>query len=294
MKWIVRILGGLLVVVCVAVLAIYVASNRIINQRHAFQEHPLTVPSDSASVAEGARFARIRCFGCHGDSLKGKVFFDEPMIARLIAPNVPGKLATLSDAELAGFLRSGVRKDGTSPFVMPPPGFYHISDHDLGALIAYLRSLPVGEHALPANSYRLMGRLGITMGQFKTAVASFDTTERRVGDDPAWATTRKGEYLARIQCTECHGLRLTGEAAPSGDGMGSPSLSGALGYSPEEFARLLRTGIPRDTTRKLTLMAEVAQYSLTHLTDDEIAAVYQYIKALPATGVTLEPRVSSP
>jgi mono/diheme cytochrome c family protein len=284
MKWIVRILGGLLVVVCVAVLAIFVASNRIINKRHAFQEHPLTVPSDSASVAEGERFARIRCMGCHSDSLKGKVFFDEPMIARLIAPNVPAKIATLSDAEFAGFLRSGVRKDGTSPFVMPPPGFYHISDQDLGALIAYIRSLPVGEHALPANSYRLMGRLGITMGQFRTAVANFDTTEKRVGDDPAWATTRKGEYLARIQCTECHGLRLTGEPAPEGEA-GTPSLSGALGYSPDEFVRLLRTGTPRDTTRKLTLMAEVAQGGLTHLTDEEIAAVYGYLKTLPVSGV---------
>jgi mono/diheme cytochrome c family protein len=222
--------------------------------------------------------------GCHSDSLKGKVFFDEPMIARLIAPNVPAKIATLSDAEFAGFLRSGIRKDGTSPFVMPPPGFYHISDQDLGALIAYIRSLPVGEHALPANSYRLMGRLGITMGQFRTAVANFDTTAKRVGDDPAWATTRKGEYLARIQCTECHGLRLTGEPAPEGEA-GTPSLSGALGYSPDEFVRLLRTGTPRDTTRKLTLMAEVAQGGLTHLTDEEIAAVYGYLKTLPVSGV---------
>ena len=284
MKWIVRILGGLLVIVCIAILAIFVASNRIINKRHAFQEHPLTVPSDSASVAEGARFARIRCMGCHGDSLKGKVLFDEPMIARLIAPNVPGRLATLSDAEFAGFLRSGIRKDGTSPFAMPPPGFYHISDQDLGVLIAYLRSLPVSEHALPGNSYRLMGRFGIAMGQFKTAVAAYDTTAERVGDDPAWATTRKGEYLARMTCTECHGNRLTGEPAPEGE-MGSPSLSGALGYSLEEFVTLLRTGTPRDTSRKLTLMAEVAQNSLTHLTDDEIAAVYGYLKALPASGV---------
>ena len=284
MKWIVRILGGLLVVVCVAVLVIYVASNRIINQRHAFQEHPLTVPSDSASVAEGARFARIRCFGCHGDSLKGKVFFDEPMIARLIAPNVPGKLATLSDAELAGFLRSGVRKDGTSPFVMPPPGFYHISDHDLGALIAFIRSLPQPEHDLPATRLRLLGRFGLLTGQFTTAVAGFDTTAERIGDDPAWATTRKGEYLARIQCTECHGSRLTGEPAPEGE-PGTPSLSGAFGYSLEEFVTLVRTGTPRDTARKLTLMAEVARGSLTHFTDDEIAAVYGYLKTLPATGV---------
>ena len=50
----------------------------------------------------------------------------------------------------------------------------------------------------------------------------------------------------------------------------------------------------KDEVRAQTLMAEVAQNSLTHLTDDEIAAVYQYIKALPATGVRLEPRVSSP
>lgn len=283
MKWIGRILGGLLVVVCVALLAIFVASNRIINKRYAFQEHPLTVPSDSASVAEGARLAKIRCVGCHGDSLTGKVFFDEPMIARLIAPNVPAKLATLSDAEFAGFLRSGVRKDGTSPFVMPPAGFYHISDHDLGALIAYLRSLPVSEHVLPDKSYRLMGRFGITMGQFKTAVAEYDTGER-VGDDPAWATTRKGEYLARMICTECHGSRLTGAPAPTGE-MSSPSLSGALGYTAEEFVTLLRTGTARDTTRKLTLMADVARGSLTHFTDDEIAAIYGYLKALPATGV---------
>ena len=50
-----------------------------------------------------------------------------------------------------------VRKDGTSPFVMPPPGFYHISDSDLGALIAYLRSLPVVHDSLPANTYRILG-----------------------------------------------------------------------------------------------------------------------------------------
>ena len=284
MRWVVRILGGLLAIACVAVLAIYVMSNRIINKRYAFHAHPLTVPSDSASVAEGERFARIRCMGCHGDSLKGTVFFDAPMIARLIAPNVPGKLAKMSDAEFAGFLRSGVRKDGTSPFVMPPPGFYHISDHDLGALIAYLRSLPLPKNALPATTFRIMGRFGIAIGQFTTAVAAFDTTVARVGDDPAWATTRKGEYLARMQCTECHGRRLTGEPGTD-DEPGTPSLSGALGYSPEEFVTLLRTGTPRDTARKLTLMAEVAKGGLTHFTDDEIAAVYQYIKALPATGV---------
>ncbi len=85
-------------------------------------------------------------------------------------------------------------------------------------------------------------------------------------------------------CTECHGPRLTGEADPEG-GAGSPALGQAYGYSLEQFRTLLRTGTPRETGRQLGLMAEVAQNSLTHLTDDEIAAIHGYLKSLPLTGV---------
>jgi mono/diheme cytochrome c family protein len=208
------------------------------------------------------------------------------MIARIVAPNVPLKLTAMTDAEFAGFLRSGVRRDGTSPFLMPPPGFYHISDADLGALLAYLRSLPVDTtRKLPGNSYRLLGRLGLVLGQFQTAVASFDTTQARVGEDPAWATTRYGEYLARVICTECHRDRLTGDSL-TGDG-GSPSLAAAAGYTPEEFVTLIRTGTSRDPARQLGLMGETARRSLKYFTDEEIAAIYGYLKTLPLSGVDI-------
>jgi mono/diheme cytochrome c family protein len=280
-----RIFGGLLVVVLVALAALYLVSNRIINRRHAFAPHAIAVPTDSAAIAHGERLARIRCFGCHADSLYGDVFFDEPMVARIPASNVPEKLAALTDAEFAGFLRSGVRKDGTSPFIMPPPGFYHISDADLGALIAYLRTIPQGGDLLPSKSYRPIGRLGVALGKFKTAVSYFDTTVARVGDDPAWATTRNGEYLARMICTECHGLRLTGDSAAAGGSAATPSLSGAYAYSLDEFVVLLRTGTPRAASTRLTLMAETSRNSLKHLSDAEIAAIYGYLKELPASGV---------
>jgi mono/diheme cytochrome c family protein len=285
LRWFGRIAGGLLLLLVIAVGVVYVQSSRIINKRYPFNPHSVAVPSDSASLAHGERFARVRCMGCHTESLTGQVFFDEPNVARLVAPNVPAKLATLTDAEFAGFLRTGVRKDGTSPFVMPPPGFYHISDADLGALIAYIRSLPVVADTLPRNTYRLLGRLGVALGEFKTSVADFDTTVARVGDDPAWATTRHGEYLARMICTECHGLRLTGDSAAAGGEGRSPALGGAVGYSLDQFTILLRTGTPREATTKLGLMAEVALGSLKHLTDEEVAAIYGYIKALPLSGV---------
>ena len=284
MRWVRRIAGGLLLILVVAVCAIYVQSNRIIYKRHAFQPHPVALPTDSASIAQGERIARVRCYGCHSDSLWGQVFFDDRFVARISAANIPAKLLTLTDAEVAGFLRTGVRKDGTSPFIMPPPGFYHISDADLGALLAYLRSLPRGGDPLPPNSYGPIGRMGVALGQFKTAVTEFDTTVARVGDDPAWATTRHGEYLARVICSECHGRRLTGDSAAAGGEGSSPNLSGAYGYSIEQFTTLLRTGTPREATTKLTLMAETAKFSLKYLTDAEIAEVYEYIKTLPLTG----------
>ncbi|HEX6314067.1 MAG TPA: cytochrome c [Gemmatimonadaceae bacterium] len=283
LRWLKRILLGLVAVLLVGVAAIYVLSNRIINERHAFVPYPVAVPNDSATFAQGQRLVKMRCAGCHGDSLQGRpVFFDEPMIASIPAPNVPARLARLTDAEFAGFLRSGVRKDGTSSFVMPPPGFYHISDADLGALLAYLRSLPVDEDTIPKPSYRLLGRLGVLTGQFKPVVAEIDTTQERVGQDPTWATTRSGEYLSRLICSECNGTALTGEAGPPA---ATPSLAGALAYSEEEFTTLLRTGTPREPGKELGLMKETAQRSLSHLRDDEIRAIYDYLKALPASGV---------
>ena len=294
-RWIVRILGGLLLIALIAVAVVYVQSNRIINERHAFVPYPVNVPTDSASIAHGHRLARMRCFGCHGDSLQGRAdFYDEPRIARIVTPNVPRKLASISDAELAAFLRTGVRKDGTSPFVMPPPTFYHLSDADLGALIAYLRTVPPTGPELPGNSYRLIGRLGLVLGEFKTAVYAFDTTQTRVGQDPAWATTRHGEYLARVICSECHGIRLTGQVGADGGDTPTPSLSGALAYSLEEFTNLLRTGTPREPGKQLGLMGETARRSLTWLTNEEIAAIYEYLKALPATGVVDHFAAASP
>ena len=286
MRWVARILGGLLLLAVIAVAVVYVQSNRVIYERHAFAPYPVAVPTDSASIAQGYRLARMRCFGCHGDSLQGKAdFFDEPMIARIATPNVPRRLAKVSDAEFAAFLRTGVRKDGISPFVMPPPGFYHMSDADLGALIAYLRTVPVTGPETPPNSYRLLGRLGVMLGQFKPSIAEIDTTQERVGQDPAWATTRHGEYLARVICTECHGLHLTGDSTVAGDERPSPALVGALGYSLQEFTTLLRTGTPREPGKQLGLMGETARRSLSYLTNEEIAAIHEYLKSLPPAGV---------
>lgn len=282
MKWLKRIALALIVIAVVAYGAIYALSTRLMNRVYNVPLGTITLPTDSASVASGERMARIAgCHGCHLEALNGEILFDEPRIARLVTPNVPEKLVSYSDAEFERLLRRGVRKDGTSPVVMPPPGLYHLSDADVIGIMAWIRSRPrvASGTPLPRTEIRILGRLGLLTGEFLMAAQAIDTTVARVGNDPLYLTSRRGEYLARIVCTECHGLALEGD--PTGP---APSLSGAVGYSLEEFTRLLRTGEPRGAT-KLTLMARTAKGRLHLLTDEEIAAVYAYIKALPATGI---------
>ena len=288
-KWTLRILGGLVLLIAVAAGCIYVLSERTIEQRYAFREVPVTAVTDSASLARGEHLVEVSCRSCHAQALHGQVLFDEPGIARLVAPNVFEKIATLSDAEFAGFMRYGVHKDGTSSFVMPPRGFYHMSDADLAAIIGYLRTQqPPPTVSLPSNSYRLMGRLGVVMGQFKNAVSEIDTTADRVGADSSYRSTRRGEYIARVICSECHGAKLMGDPAQP-----SPALIMAAGYNLEQFTKLLRTGTPRDTATKLTLMAEVANLTLKRLHDDEIADLHAYLSALPVTGVAISKKATT-
>jgi len=140
LKWIGITLGPLVILACIA---IYGVSEYRLRQTFAIAATPIAVPTDSAAIAAGRHIFETRgCEGCHGPGLSGKVFFDEPWLARLIAPNVPKAIRGYSDPELARLLRHGVRPNGHGVAVMPSSMFYHLDDQDLGALIAYLRTVP--------------------------------------------------------------------------------------------------------------------------------------------------------
>jgi hypothetical protein len=47
-------------------------------------------------------------------------------------------------------------------------------------------------------------------------------------------------------------------------------------YSPAEFSRLMREGIPKDG-RKLQTMAVVAQARFSNFSDEEVAGLYSYL-----------------
>jgi len=277
LRWIVIGLTSVAGLAIIAYAVVYGLSERALRRTYDVPAVTISVPTDSASIAEGERLATIRgCFGgCHGPHAEGGIMLDDPMLARLVAPNLTAAVRKYSDAELAVLIRNGVRPGGRSMVVMPSEAFVGLTDTDLERIIAFLRSLP----ALPGLEPRLvlgpLGRIGLTVGKFKLAAQLI--AETVPPPEAANEEAALGRYLARTTCPQCHATDLRGTSNP---GFTSPSLQVVTGYTPEGFIWLLRTGVPLGE-RNLVMMGPWARDHLSHFTDAEIAALYGYLHSLP-------------
>jgi cytochrome c553 len=275
LKWAAYLAASLVGLALIAATAVYAMSERTLRARHTIEaaEFSVPLPTDSASLAEGARSAHIRgCFGCHGDALQGSLFFSEAGVATLVAPNLTKLVPTRSNAELERALRHGIRPDGTSLFSMPSEMFRSLTDEDLALLLAFLRSLPATDG--PDGSFSLgpLGRLGIAIGQFRSSRYYIETETPM--SPPADSTLRLGHYVAITACTECHGHEMQGVD-------GSPSLPAIVpAYTLEEFTTLMRTGEAKGG-RELPMMSGVARGRFAHLTAAELDGLYRYLGTLP-------------
>ena len=279
--------GVVLTLVVLVAAAVYVRSALVLRRTYDVPLVPVAVPADTAALAEGARLAATRgCTGCHGERLEGRVFFEEPGVARLVAPNLTRAVREYSDAELARVIRHGVRRDGTSVFAMPSATFAGLSDADLGRLIAYLRSVPPADGPGYELTIGPLGRFGLATGKFTPVAAGIDhaavgrdgATPRATGPGGrALPQSPKvlGRYVAHTACVECHGAELRG-----GPRTRAPSLAAVVArYSVAEFATLLRTGVTSGG-REVGLMSDMARRRYVHLTDDEILGLYLYLRSL--------------
>jgi mono/diheme cytochrome c family protein len=285
LRWIGYAVGTLAAIVVVAVAVVWVVSERRISSRRVVPVEHIAVSRDSATLARGNHLVAILgCSGCHGKQLQGKVMFDDFRVARLVAPNLTERITKYSDDSLAHVIRDGVNSEGRGVLAMPSSAFYNLSNADIGAIIAALRTRPsvVSDPPLPPNAYRLLGRVGIATGRFKPEPEFIDRTTPRLGERGDTTPTGRGEYLAKTSCIECHGPDLRG-------GDGTPSLAGAYGYSLDEFVRLARTGTPREA-RPLTMMAGIASDRLAHMSENELADLHAYLRAIPPQSSPAAPR----
>lgn len=223
----------------------------------------------AARRSHGERISwALGCHGCHGKELAGRRFYES------YASNLTRDLAAYSDAQIEHVLRAGERPNGKPLWGMPSEVFQHLSDADMAALIAELRTLkPQGGPTQPMLPFEKETKELIASGKFKPA-ADFvkewkDKRPVDLGEQHAL-----GRYIATVTCAECHGSELKGDPGFT------PDLIVAGGYSREEFETLMTKGIlPGGRKFKNPLMGEVAQGRFGHFTPHERDALYAYLKA---------------
>jgi mono/diheme cytochrome c family protein len=271
------LMGGALTVLGVAfvgLLYVYVASERIIHRHYDAPFTDIPVPTDVASIAEGERLAKVHgCNnGCHGKQVGGQLWNEGAFNGTAMAPDLARVARTLSTAEFVRIVRRGVRVNGEGVEIMPSAMFYHLSDEDLGKILAFLRQTGVTDGHTYAFNPGPGWRWQMVRGEWLPWPEDIMAMGPRMRvPDPA-DTVRYGEYLARTVCTECHGLDL------NGDKTGTPNLVIARAYSPEAFNTLMRTGKALGN-RELELMSDTARERFANLTDAEVRALYAYLQA---------------
>jgi len=206
-------------------------------------------------------------------------------ISANITPDTETGIGKWTDAQITLAIREGRRPDGS--LIGPPMPFEQyrqLSDNDVAAIVAYLRSVPPVKNAVPRTRYPfpLPPAWGPPVGS--------------VPDVPQGDKVAYGRYLAGPlgHCIECHSAPgpQGGPDLKNGLGAGGMSFPGPWGkstapnitptglkrYTDAQVKTLITTGVRPDGTRLLPPMG-VPYYA--RMTAADLDAVVAYLRTLP-------------
>jgi mono/diheme cytochrome c family protein len=288
LKWTGIVLGGLIGLLALALVALYVVGGAKVNKKYNVPVEAISVPTDAEAVQRGEHIANIYiCTRCHTENLSGELSFVVPGMVSIPTPNLTagagGVGGFYTDEDWVRAVRHGVGHDGRGLFIMPSSTFHYLGDEDLGALIAYVKSLPPADNVLPERRIEPIGRLMMAAGMFPPlAVDQIDHTSPPPAVPEQGVTAAYGGYLSRT-CTECHGADLNGKPfGPPGQEVPTPNLTPGgemASWSEEDFFTTMRTGV---TPGGGQLNEEMPWKYFGQMSDDELRAVWLYLKSLPA------------
>lgn len=286
-KWVGIILGGLLGLLMLTVVVLYFVGGAKLSKRYDVSVQTVSVPTAGDAVQRGEHLATILiCKDCHGDDLSGKVEFEIPGMLTIPTPNLTsgagGVGSFYTDEDWVRAIRHGVGHDGRALFIMLSKPYHHLDDADVGALIAYLRSLPTVDNKLPERHFEPLAKLMIGAGLLPPFAADqIDHASPAPPQPQPGVTVAYGEYLSHT-CTECHGENLNGAPfGPPGEEIFTPNLTpgGELTFwSEQEFLTTIRTG---RTPGGRQLKEDMPWKSYGQMTDEELKAIWLYLQSLP-------------
>ncbi len=288
LKIIAYVLGALILIVLLASWYFSSKFNSEINKVVIFEPHPVDIPIDSVSIERG-RILSVDCRSCHGVDLAGKVFFDDPNIGVLPSSNLTrakgSETETYTNQDFVRAIRHGLNKSGNKLMIMPCKSISHLSDKDLGSLIAFINTLPKVEKTFEKRKFTYMAQVMAGAGLFGD-MFHYDLIDhintKNIPSVAIGPTVEYGSYLVNIHgCNDCHKKDLKGGKSP--DPVSPPvsdiSMTGNFGkWTLEQFTNVFRTGT---TPEGKALQSEFMPFAgLGAHSDEEIEAVYKYIKSL--------------
>jgi mono/diheme cytochrome c family protein len=290
LKWVRRtaiVLAGLVVL---AVAILYILTERQFRRHYDVTAQALTIPDDAATLARGKHLVDnvTNCHDCHAKDLGGRVIFDGGvLVARLAGPNLTrgkgGIGAHYSDADWVRALKHGLRRDGSPLIVMPSQWFARLPASDMAAMIAYLKTLPPVDREMPAVAAGPLGRLMVLREPKLIPAQIIDHAQPLAAAAPVELVAR-GEHLASIAgCRSCHKSDLVGGDGPP-PGSSNITPVGIGSWTKGDFFRTLRTGRTPDNRT----LSETMPRALGNMSDEELDAIWAYLKTVPPKGEKTE------
>ena len=262
----------------------------------------LPAAAQSDPVARGRYLVETigACGNCHtpkgpqgdlpGMHLAGGMVLEEApfrALASNITPDRETGIGAWTDAQVARAIREGIRPDGR---VIGPPMpielYRGISDADLAAMVAYLRTVPPVRNAVGASEYRMP-----LPADYGPPVGSVPP--------PADTPVARGAYLAGPlgHCTECHTpMGAGGHRDWSRLGAGGQQFPGPWGvsvarnitqdpragigaWSDAQIIRAVTEGISADGRRLFPPMG-YAHYA--RMTPGDLSDLVAFLRSIPA------------
>jgi len=317
LKWVGIGLVMLIGLLTVGLGVVYFKTEARLNKVYGLPKETVAIPTDAASIARGKHIYQFRgCQACHGgtdeynplllqsqadgslphdiqdiDRLQGNVYMDDPAVGKVVATNLTsgqgGMADQYTDETWVHAIRHGVRYNGKPLLFMPSTEFYFLSNADLGAVIAYVKSVPPVDNVLPVSQVSMTGRILMTLVPavtFMPAEMIPHDAPRSIAPEIA-VTPEYGEYLTQ-SCKVCHGLTMSGGKIPAfpSSWPAAPNLTWGSGsalprWSEADFITAMRTGKrPQGQPINSTYMPWT---SFRYMDNLELKAVWVYLKSLP-------------
>jgi cytochrome c553 len=288
LKWTLRSLAALVVLLVVAYAVIYFITENRLSKTYEVDVVHLTIPTDAESIAKGGHVIATRgCQDCHGKDLSGKIMIDDPGLGRIVASNLTagkgGVGGEFSAEDWVRAIRHGVGPDKKPLKVMPSNEFSGISNADLANMIGYIKSLPPVDNELPEHNLKPLARVLFVAGPLAglTTADKIDHAQEFTDKLTPAVTVEYGKYLA-VSCSGCHGQDFKGQEMPIPGMKASANITstGDLGkWTEAQFMTVLKTG-KRPDGRQLD-NKDMPWEMTRNFTDDEMKSIYLFLQSLP-------------